>query len=178
MSEKKKRERIFPNEQYMFCHFMNWFGNLSNDEEADGDSNKPKPEFKYEDPAFQSFLKDNGISICSKNKIPQRIKDENSIIMRYKPNAKPDVRSLARHIRNAIAHANITKINGVFCIFDKKKTDNKDGNQTSKGYVCTMRGRINADLMPDFLQAIKDNYRIRGKRRTKQKTKATAVAEL
>ena len=40
-----------------------------------------------------------------------------------------------------------------------------------------MRGIIDVDLMPKFLQAIKENYRIRGKRRTKQETKDTAVAE-
>ena len=175
MNTKKKRESILPNEQLKFCRFMNWFGNLSNEEEANGDSSKSKSKFEYKDPAFQSFLKDHGICICCKNKIPQRLKGENKIIMRSNTK-KPDVRSLARHIRNAIAHSNIIKVNGVYCIIDKKKPNNKDSNQTSKEDIYTMRGRIDVDLMPKFLQAIKENYRIRGGKNAKQKTKATAAA--
>lgn len=82
---------------------------------------------------------------------------------------------MATHIRNAFAHTHIIKGDSSFTMHDEYQQKIK--GKKKKIRTTTMRGIIDVDLMPKFLQAIKENYRIRGEKNAKQKTKATAVAE-
>lgn len=158
MSEKKAGN-LSNEDRLMFMDFMEWVNTILKEK---------RPEtFKYDDAVFQSFIQDNNICLQCANKIPKQINQKNTII--YKNNKRSKVKSLATHIRNALAHTHIIKGDSSFTMHDEY--------QQKKKRTTTMRGIIDVDLMPKFLQAIKENYRIRGKRRTKQETKATAVAE-
>ena len=158
----KKAGNLSNEDRLMFMDFMEWVNTILKE--------KRPEKFEYEDAVFQSFIQDNNISLQCAKRIQKQINQKNTII--YKNNKRSKVKSLATHIRNAFAHTHIIKGDSSFTMHDEYQQKIKGKKRTT-----TMRGIIDADLMPDFLQAIKDNYRIRGKRRTKQKTKATAVAE-
>lgn len=155
----KKAGNLSNEDRLMFMDFMEWVNTILKE--------KRPEKFEYEDAVFQSFIQDNNISLQCAKRIQKQINQKNTII--YKNNKRSKVKSLATHIRNAFAHTHIIKGDSSFTMHDEY--------QQKKKRTTTMRGIIDVDLMPKFLQAIKDNYRIRGKRRTKQETKATAVAE-
>lgn len=155
----KKAGNLSNEDRLMFMDFMEWVNTILKEK---------RPEtFKYDDAVFQSFIQDNNISLQCAKRIPKQINQKNTII--YKNNKRSKVKSLATHIRNALAHTHIIKGDSSFTMHDEY--------QQKKKRTTTMRGIIDVDLMPKFLQAIKENYRIRGEKNAKQKTKATAVAE-
>lgn len=155
----KKAGNLSNEDRLMFMDFMEWVNTILKEK---------RPEtFKYDDAVFQSFIQDNNICLQCANIIPKQINQKNTII--YKDDKKSKVKSLATHIRNALAHTHIIKGDSSFTMHDEY--------QQKKKRTTTMRGIIDVDLMPKFLQAIKENYRIRGEKNAKQKTKATAVAE-
>lgn len=161
----KKAGNLSNEDRLMFMDFMDWVNTILKEK---------RPEtFKYDDAVFQSFIQDNNICLQCANKIPKQINQKNTIT--YKDDKKSKVKSLATHIRNAFAHTHIIKGDSSFTMHDEYQQKIK--GKKKKKRTTTMRGIIDVDLMPKFLQAIKENYRIRGKRRTKQETKATAVAE-
>ena len=161
----KKSENLSNEDRLMFMDFMEWVNTILKEK---------RPEtFKYDDAVFQSFIQDNNICLQCANRIPKQINQKNTII--YKDNKKSKVKSLATHIRNAIAHTHIIKGDSSFTMHDEYQQKKK--GKKEKIRTTTMRGIIDVDLMPKFLQAIKENYRIRGEKNAKQKTKATAVAE-
>lgn len=164
MSEKKAGN-LSNEDRLMFMDFMDWVNTILKE--------KRPEKFEYEDVVFQSFIQDNNICLQCANRIPKQINQKNTII--YKDDKKSKVKSLATHIRNAFAHTYIIKGDSSFTIHDEYQQKIK--GKKKKIRTTTMRGIIDVDLMPKFLQAIKENYRIRGKRRTKQETKDTAVAE-
>lgn len=160
----KKSENLSNEDRLMFMDFMEWVNTILKEK---------RPEtFKYDDAVFQSFIQDNNICLQCANRIPKQINQKNTII--YKDNKKSKVKSLATHIRNAIAHTHIIKGDSSFTMHDEYQQKKK--GKKEKIRTTTMRGIIDVDLMPKFLQAIKENYRIRGEKNAKQKTKATAVA--
>lgn len=161
----KKAGNLSKEDRLMFMYFMDWVNTILKE--------KRPEKFEYEDAVFQSFIQDNNISLQCAKRIPKQINQKNTII--YKDDKKSKVKSLATHIRNAFAHTHIIKGDSSFTMHDEYQQKIK--GKKKKIRTTTMRGIIDVDLMPDFLQAIKENYRIRGKRRTKQETKATAVAE-
>lgn len=161
----KKSENLSNEDRLMFMDFMEWVNTILKEK---------RPEtFKYDDAVFQSFIQDNNICLQCANRIPKQINQKNTII--YKDNKKSKVKSLAKHIRNAIAHTHIIKGDSSFTMHDEYQQKKK--GKKEKIRTTTMRGIIDVDLMPKFLQAIKENYRIRGEKNAKQETKATAVAE-
>lgn len=155
----KKAGNLSNEDRLMFMDFMEWVNTILKE--------KRPEKFEYEDAVFQSFIQDNNISLQCAKRIPKQINQKNTII--YKNNKRSKVKSLATHIRNALAHTHIIKGDSSFTMHDEY--------QQKKKRTTTMRGIIDVDLMPKFLQAIKENYRIRGEKNAKQKTKATAVAE-
>ena len=155
----KKAGNLSNEDRLMFMDFMEWVNTILKEK---------RPEtFKYDDAVFQSFIQDNNICLQCANRIPKQINQKNTII--YKNNKRSKVKSLVTHIRNAFAHTHIIKGDSSFTMHDEY--------QQKKKRTTTLRGIIDVDLMPKFLQAIKENYRIRGEKNAKQKTKATAVAE-
>lgn len=155
----KKAGNLSNEDKLMFVDFADWVNTILKE--------KRPEKFEYEDTVFQSFIQDNNISLRCANRIPKQINQKNTII--YKDNKRSKVKSLANHIRNAFTHTHIIKGDSSFTMYDEYK-------KKKKIRITTMRGIIDVDLMPKFLQAIKENYRIRGEKNAKQKTKATAVA--
>lgn len=155
----KKAGNLSKEDGLMFMYFMDWVNTILKE--------KRPEKFEYEDTVFQSFIQDNNISLQCAKRIPKQINQKNTII--YKNNKRSKVKSLANHIRNAFTHTHITKGDSSFTMYDEYK-------KKKKIRITTMRGIIDVDLMPKLFQAIKENYRIRGEKNAKQKTKATAAA--
>ena len=159
----KKAGNLSNEDKLMFVDFADWVNTILKE--------KRPEKFVYEDTVFQSFIQDNNISLRCANRIPKQINQKNTII--YKDNKRSKVKSLANHIRNAFTHTKMKRKDDSYTMYDEyyKKIEGK-----KKIHITTMRGIIDVDLMPDFLQAIKDNYRIREEDKAKRKAKATAVA--
>ena len=129
-----KKTGLTESEKLMFSDFMDWF-NLDA-KEKDG------KKFKFDDPEFQSFLINNGITLNSKSIIVPNIKKTNIIYYDVK---KSKVRDLARHIRNAYAHSLITKKQDKFYLKD------------TYDHKLTMNGKISINSMKGLLEAIRNN---------------------
>ena len=134
-------------DKLMFADFMDWVNGLRHD--------KGNACFRFNDQAFQSFLRDEGISLrqCSKP-ISKSVRGKNVIKYNCRKSAVGD---LARHIRNAFAHSRIIKSGGFFVMHDAYKAKGQ-GVET-----LTMRGRVAVGVMPGLLAAIQANRQLRGR---------------
>lgn len=139
MTQKKNKAQstgLSDDDRLMFDNFKEWF-NL-----------KHYGKFNFEDEEFQSFIKDNGITLDYKSPIPRHAK-ENTIV--YKKNKSSAVGDLARHIRNAHSHSRIRRRGDYFIMMDiapKRKDRPKE---------VTMRGKIHVNLIQALLDAIRKN---------------------
>lgn len=138
-SKKDKQTGLSNADRIMFDAFMEWV-NLK----------KGIGTFWFKDPDFQSFKDNNGILLDFESPIPDRLNKPNAIFYHKKGSAVFD---LGRHIRNAYSHSRIRKAKDFFIMYDLNPATNE----------VTMRGKVSVNLMPELLNAIRNNKRDRSK---------------
>lgn len=132
-------------DKLMFTSFMDWVNGLKHD--------KGNACFKFKDKDFQKFLNDEGIRLLRRKRIPKSLRGTN--VVEYDI-GRSGVGDLARHIRNAFAHSQIYKKNGLFILKDAYK-------RKGQPETATMRGRVAVGTMPGLLAAIRANRKPRNR---------------
>lgn len=95
---------------------------------------------------LQTFINENDIAFCSYQAKGIKAKEHNAYFQ-YEYQAANKAHDLMRHIRNAIAHGNITKKDGYFWLTD----------YTTKG-TKTLEAKIPTDIFWDFLTELENTY--------------------
>lgn len=95
---------------------------------------------------LQTFINENDIAFCSYQAKGTKIKEHNAYFQ-YEYQAANKAHDLMRHIRNAIAHGNITKKDGYFWLTD----------YTTKG-TKTLDAKIKTDVFWNFLTELENTY--------------------
>lgn len=95
---------------------------------------------------LQTFINENDIAFCSYQAKGIKAKEHNAYFQ-YEYQAANKAHDLMRHIRNAIAHGNITKKDGYFWLNDY----NQNGTQT-------LEAKIPTDIFWDFLTELENTY--------------------
>ncbi len=95
---------------------------------------------------LQTFINENDISFCSHKAKGIDTKEHNAYFQ-YEYQAANKAHDLMRHIRNAIAHGNITKKDGYFWLTD----------YTTKG-TKTLDAKIKTDVFWNFLTELENTY--------------------
>ncbi len=140
----KKNNELSEQEKIMFYNFMDWANCVK--ENRGG-------KFNITNNAWRSFINGNNITLCYVPPIPKAMNEKNKIYFTKRANYSP-IYELMTHIRNAIAHSQITKVDGCFVLHDISKSKKKED---------TMQAKVDEDMMQGLLDAIKNNYTIKKK---------------
>ena len=95
---------------------------------------------------LQTFINENDIAFCSYQAKGIKAKEHNAYFQ-YEYQAANKAHDLMRHIRNAIAHGNITKKDGYFWLTD----------YTTKG-TKTLDAKIKTNVFWNFLTKLENTY--------------------
>lgn len=95
---------------------------------------------------LQTFINENDIAFCSYQAKGIKAKEHNAYFQ-YEYQVANKAHDLMRHIRNAIAHGNITKKDGYFWLTD----------YTTKG-TKTLDAKIKTNVFWNFLTKLENTY--------------------
>lgn len=95
---------------------------------------------------LQTFINENDIAFCSYQAKGTKTKEHNAYFQ-YEYQAANKAHDLMRHIRNAIAHGNITKKDGYFWLKDYSNKGTK-----------TLDAKIKTNVFWNFLTELENTY--------------------